>query len=188
MPGELGKQFPVFLFCTYLGASFYVPGLMHTGTTCIWSSVQFSSVQDGINMCAWKSPCAFHPVSQMLPQHCLCPGFAHPAPISVTYVCLSLCLFIYLPVCSSIFLSTAYLFIYVSVYLDILYVFLSVCLSFCLPVSQINKPVCQLVDWKIRISTARFLGSLQVLTSTYKLNLPSKALQVLIFASQSLQI
>ena len=35
----------------------------------------------------------------------------------------------------------------------------------------------------------KFPGSLQVLTvtSTYRLNLPSKALQVLIFASQSLQ-
>ena len=37
-------------------------------------------------------------------------------------------------------------------------------------------------------TSTRFPGSLQVLTSTYKLNLPSKALQVLIFASQSLQI
>ena len=35
---------------------------------------------------------------------------------------------------------------------------------------------------------SRFPGSLQVLTSTYKLNLPSKALQVLIFASWSLQV
>ena len=33
------------------------------------------------------------------------------------------------------------------------------------------------------ILLSRFPGSLQVLTSTYKLNLPSKALQVLIFAS-----
>ena len=37
-------------------------------------------------------------------------------------------------------------------------------------------------------STARFPGSLQVLTSSYKLNLPSKALQVLIFASRSLHV
>ena len=35
---------------------------------------------------------------------------------------------------------------------------------------------------------SRFPGSVQVLTSTYKLNLPSKALQVLIFASWSLQV
>ena len=34
----------------------------------------------------------------------------------------------------------------------------------------------------------RFPGSLQVFTSTYKLNLPRKALEVLIFASQSLQV
>ena len=39
-----------------------------------------------------------------------------------------------------------------------------------------------------RVSVARFPGSLQVLTSTYKLNLPSKVLQVLTFASQSLQV
>ena len=39
-------------------------------------------------------------------------------------------------------------------------------------------------------SLTRFPGSLRVLTSTYKLNLPSTALQVLIilFASQSLQV
>ena len=149
MPGELGKQFPVFLFCTYLGASFYVPGLKHTGTTCILvlSSVQFSSRWYKYT-CLEKPMCVPPSLSDASPTLPL-PRVCTPSPdIYYISVCLSLYLFIYLPVCSSIFLSTAYLFIYVSVYLDILYVFLSVCLSlsFCLPVSKINKPVCQLAD------------------------------------------
>ena len=48
-------------------------------------------------------------------------------------------------------------------------------------------------DGNLGITFSRFPGSLQVLTSTYKLNLPSKALQqihvlIFIFTSWSLQV
>ena len=61
----------------------------------------------------------------------------------------------------------------------------------CAEIQKMFKPPQKMVDvfqfhyWSV---CPRFPGSLQVLTSTYKLNLHSKAIQVLIFASRSLQV
>ena len=111
LPGELGKQLPVFLFCTWLGASFYVPGLKHTGTTCIWSSFQFSSVQDGIHV-----PGKAHIMRSTQSLRCF-PNIAfaqglHIQPRYLLHTCLSVSLSVYLPTCLFV-----YLFVHLSIYL-----------------------------------------------------------------------
>ena len=85
---------------------------------------------------------AFHPVSQMFPQHCLCPGFAHPTPISITYlfVCLSICLSTYLSVRLS-FCPPIYLSMCLSISMTYTSFCLSIYLSVCLSLKSINRSV-----------------------------------------------